>query len=807
MDILTKSLMISTKYSGKVIDLFVKKFKSRNIFLIVLLLITNISYYEIKASFNIIYQQDLNITDHFSSPASMADGIQSKSSIQQQNVLSYLENSWNLSEITEYSLASAIEIISKSVIACSSVPSTSDFEIQIYEAFNLILSSKLTNSRETLNISSDGLFYIWDGITKNVSTSMNIWIAKALIEVDKSIYSTAIDIIDSIFTGLIQTSRENTFFRSSVLLDLEDKAIPSSISPIAKLNDQLMMMTLLKQLFLEISNESKILEYQSLVNQMETEMFDPILGFVESISFDELDYTTTFLHSIKYQGFGDAFYLNNRSKFSFENCLLMLDFYLQQLQDYSIEDARGILDLYNLTVAPYYMDKILNLFSDIQFLFKNEKGLYHEEIQIFNNSELLIFGEKSYIEDQFKYIQSLSELVEWFSYLSNTDSRSIYTDQFQEISISLWEFLSNNAYIQYIDSIEGIGSEETFMSTGYFFSYYSSNLGIFLFDNSTKGSLLLANILALMGLGVILPFQMTIEYLDPLNTGDYQTFDIIISPIPTNKSIKTSGIYFNTQLLGSVPIERINDVIISSPTISILVNTSSRFNFTISEEGLSKFTLRLVYKEATFFTLEGEYRVLKSMSIEVDIDPNIPSQREHITFSIELRDSKGIIRSGIYYSAKIQSKSWNEPLIVDNQSLFQENGTKNTISLDSDLTENDISYYFIAYKEEYYPAEINKTIHVQTSLNFLFNWLQWIIFESEIGAYIGTLSAIFAITYGFYIRFISRIIGRTRTCKFCGESWRTKYPVCSHCGRDLKIDKQFDKKQTNETFDNNQTET
>lgn len=798
--------MVSPRYSGKVIDLVVKKYKSRKIFFIALLLIANISYYEIKAPLNIIYQQDLSTTEYFPSPASISNSIHSKSDLQQQNVLSYLENSWNLSKITEYSIASAIEIISKSVIACSSVSSTSVFEIQIYEAFNLILSSKLANSKETLNMSSDGLFYIWDGITKNVSTSMNIWIAKALIEVDKSIYSTAIDMIDSIFTGLNQSSRENTFFRTFVLLDSEDKAIPFSISPIATLNDQLMMMTLLKQLSFVSSSESKIQEYQSIVNQMETDMFDPILGFVEDIIFEELGYSTTFLHSIKYQDFGGTFYLNNVSSFSFENSLVMLDFYLQQLQDYSSEDPRGIFDLYDPTVAQNYVDYIINLIRDIQFLFQNDKGLYHEEIQIFNNSELLIFGEKSYIEDQFKFVQSLSEIIDSFSYLSNTDSRLIYIDQFQGIYISLWKFLSENAYIQRIDNTGGFGSEETIISSGYFFSYYSSYLGIFLFDNTTRGSLLIANILALNGLGVILPFQMTIEYLDPLNTGDYQTFEIIISPIPTNKSIKTSGIYFNTQLFGSVPIERISDVLISSPTITIVENASSKFNFTISEEGLSKFTLRLLFKEATFFTLEGEYRVLKSMSINIDIDPNIPSQREQITISIELRDSKGIIRSGIYYSAKIQSKSWNEPLIVDNQSLFQENGTKNSISLDSDLTENDITYYFIAYKEEYYPAEINRTIHVQTSLNFLFNWLQWIIFESEIGGYIGTLSAIFAITYGFYIRFISRIIGRTRTCKFCGESWRKKYPVCSHCGRDLKPDKSDDKKQTNEPIDYNQTE-
>jgi hypothetical protein len=768
-----------------------KKEKNRSILIISLLVIMIIGTTEIRASLNKNFQQDLDTTDFFPAAASMTNNIDSLSTIQQQSVLSYLEDNWNLSKMTDYSLPSAIEIICRSVIACSSVPSISEFEQQVYDAFNLILSANLSNSKETLNMSSDGIFYIWNGVNKNVSTSMNFWIAKALFEANRSLYVTSIETTESLISLLNQTVRGPDFFRSYILLDPEDEPDPLSISPIARLNDQLMVLTLIKNLILEISSDSTIQEYQNLIIQLERDILDPLIGFVEEIVLENLDYPLELFHSIKYQDLGGTFYFNNKSSFSFENSLLLLDFFFLQFQDYSSQDKRGTLDFYDLDTAQLNLERILNLLRDIQSIFQNEADLYHEEINIFNNSEIWTLGDKSYIGDQFRFIQSLSKIVEWFSFQSDLEGSSIYSDQFHEILLPLWEILSEKAFIQDSESTEGIASEtqNASTSTGYFFSYYSSSLGLYLFDNTTQGSLLFANILALNGLGSIFPFQMTIEYLNPVNIGENQDIKIMISPIPTNKTILSTGIHFNSQLLLSVPIERLDNILISTHAISVLSNSTSDFRFTISAEGLSKFTLKLVYKQITFFILESEYLVLKQMSLRIDIDPTIPTQRDQITITIEVRDNKGIIRNGIYYSAKIQSKTWNEPFLVDNQSLFDENSTKNSISFSPDLIESDLTCYFIVLKDNYYPAEINQTIHVQTSLNFLFNWLRWIIFESEIGGYIGTTSALFAIMYGFYIRFISRTIGRTKTCKFCGESWRTKYPVCSHCGRDLKPEK------------------
>ncbi|MFX0087509.1 MAG: hypothetical protein ACFFAU_17800 [Candidatus Hodarchaeota archaeon] len=763
--------------------------KNHGVLFFILILTFILSSVGIRSSMNTVYQEDLDFTEIFPSYSVVSNQILSTSTKQQQNILSYLEGSWNLTELVENDLTGAVEIICKTIVAFSSVPSSSNLELLIYDAFDSILSSNMGNSRETLEMSINGLFYIWDGIKKNVSTSLNLWITKALLLGYKTHFPTYIDTIYSLLIALNQTSRGNVFFREFVLIDFEDKPIPSSISSIARLNDQLNVMILIKRLIPEISNETRILELNDLSLQLEQRIFDPLLGFSEANLVEEFDLSFGFFHSKKNQDLNGNFYSDlNKSYSLFEDNILLLEFLFHQIKDYSIENSSGFFDLYDPILANNYVSYLINLMSDIQILFQHETTQYHEKISINNITRTETQSDRLYIGDQFNFIKLLCQIVEWFSFQSTISGRQIYSDQFQEILIPLWEYISEEAYIQVSEVNDGIASTEANISSisGYFFAFYSISLGLYLFDNTTKGSLLFANILSLGGLGSIFPFKLSIEYTNPLNVGESQNLSIKISPISTNKTIRSSGLYLNTLLFLSVPVERIDNTLIYSTSISVFSNTSTIYKYTISAEGSAKFFLSLFYKNALFFNLEGSYLVLKPMFLNISINPVIPTQGGQMTISLQVRDNKGILRSGIQYFAKIQSNSWKNPIVINNRSLFQNNGTINVIFLDSDQTKSDITCYFAVTKNGYYPAEVNTTIHLQTSLNFLFNFLKWLIFESEIGAYLGSISAIFAIFYAVYSRIFSRMTGRYKTCHFCGEMWRTKYPVCSHCGRELK---------------------
>jgi hypothetical protein len=400
----------------------------------------------IRDSVNAIYQDDLDLNDIFPSFMLSSNQIMSTSSKQQQNILLYLEDNWNLSELIENDLTSAIEIICKTIIAFSSVPSSSSLEMLTYEAFDSILSSNIGNSKETLELSINGLFYIWDGITKNVSMSLNLWIAKALLSVDKTHFPTYLDTIDSLLRSLNQTSRGNTFFRDFVLLDFEDKPIPGSISPIAKLNNQLDFMIIIKRLIPEISNETRILELNDLVYYLEERIFDPLLGFSEANPVEELDLSFGFYHSKKNQDFGGSFYSDsNKSSSSFEDNLLLIEFIFQQIQDYGIDNTRQIFDLYEPIVANNYMNYLVQLMSDIQILFQHETTQYHEKISINNITRIETYSERLYIGDQFNFIRLLSQIVEWFSFQSPFSGSQLYSDQFKEILIPLWKYMSDEA--------------------------------------------------------------------------------------------------------------------------------------------------------------------------------------------------------------------------------------------------------------------------------------------------------------------------------------------------------------------------
>ena len=109
-----------------------------------------------------------------------------------------------------------------------------------------------------------------------------------------------------------------------------------------------------------------------------------------------------------------------------------------------------------------------------------------------------------------------------------------------------------------------------------------------------------------------------------------------------------------------------------------------------------------------------------------------------------------------------------------------------TIDLLPSQTTSDLDCYFLVQRRGYYPAELNLTISMDTPLNFLFSWIFWLIFESEIGGYLGSISAIFAILWGFHTLIIRRVTRRIKSCPHCGGIYHAKYLVCSHCGRDIK---------------------
>jgi len=356
----------------------------------------------------------------------------------------------------------------------------------------------------------------------------------------------------------------------------------------------------------------------------------------------------------------------------------------------------------------------------------------------------------------------------------------IINEQLKGLILPLWSYLTSTAYIS-TEKIVGIGASNQASSFGYFYAYYSSSLGLFLFSNSSTTSLILANLFAVYALGGIFPYQVTVDYTDFLTHRENQTLEISISPLTLG-----SGTFINVDVIVDVPTESISNVNVAQININSLSTVMIPYSYQITKEGDTVFTVDLNYQGLSFIKIQGKYTTLRIMSINVEINPKSPQQGENLKISLESRDSVGILRSNVYYYAQIDSDTLTDTLWINNQSLFLINGSINTIDLSPTQTRSDLTCYFLIQKSGYYPAEMNLTISMQTPLNFLFSWLFQLIFASEVGGYLGTLSAIFALLWGFHTRIIRRVTRRIKSCPHCGGNYHTKYLVCSHCGRNIK---------------------
>ncbi|MHA1226813.1 MAG: hypothetical protein ACTSPV_08745, partial [Candidatus Hodarchaeales archaeon] len=652
----------------------------------------------------------------------------------QKNVMAWLEQNINLSELLDSDFEKGIVQICEATISVSSAASVSifsDFSLQIYEFFDLLINGILQTDSYSLNKSNAGLYYIWDGVSGYVSTKLNLYIAQTLKYVDFERIPNKVDIIYNIIIALNATVQDVGFpllLRDSVFLDINEDVVPASLSQLANLEDQLRFLDIIQFLISTINENEKV---QNLIIEMqvlEENILNDVNGFLDySIPISGLE--LGFFHSTIDQVEGNT-YFNNKSYYSFKNAYFLLDYFVKQSSDFSEKDSDSAFDFYDPSKAEEYQVLLLALLTDIQYIFKDEEtGLFYSTLSYSNDTELVEFSDKLYISDQFTLINILSEASQSFTEMKGLIEYSVSPDQMQELYIDLWKSLEG-AYVEVM--VEGTGSAVSTSVTGFFYGFYSKNLGLFLYDNSTYGSLLLANLLALAGLGTIFPFQLTVNYLDPLTTRDQQSLNITISPT----SIK-NGFLMLSDIYLKVTQENI-DSLISQVTLTAQYNTSIHYNYSVLTEGTIQFSLQLKAKQAVFFTLDSSYSVLKTLSIEAKLNPTSPVQKEQLTVVIEARDQVGIVRDGVIYNAKIQSSTLTSPIWIVNRSLYSSNGSENPIILNTTQTNSkDLVLYIIATKTNYYPAELNMTIHFQTKLNFLFEWLTWFVFESDFGGYIG----------------------------------------------------------------------
>ncbi|MFX0014900.1 MAG: hypothetical protein ACFE98_09955 [Candidatus Hermodarchaeota archaeon] len=735
------------------------------------------------------------------SPITQATQISSRSIIQQQEVVRYLTDNWDISEFLNDDLTTTIEIICQAITALNSIKASLDLVDKILSDFDLVLTADLANSKESLDKTDQGLFYIIKDGDRNVSTRMNLWIAKALLALEPSRNLTLIEMAQNIMNNLELFLHEETpaaFFRHSILLDATENPIPGSISPIATLQDQLMAMIIYQQLSYKVLDEIQVLGFLERIIHLENMTTDKIEGFLDyNLSYNlGLDYG--FLHAERDQSLGMYHYRNQISWFFFIDGLYLLEYYFNQIKDFNTEADREIYDFFDPILADLYQEKLIRLLTDIQVLFRHENTLYLNGIVTyeFDKTGPIYPSDRIYIGDQFALINLLSQMTKWFSLTTSPDIGKISFEQLQRLLILLWDNLNEEAYKTVIIGGHASNNIDDSSTSGYFYAFYSVSLGLFLFDNTTQGSLIKANIQALNGLGSIFPFQLLLEFNNPITVREEQS--LLIQIVPENNGTQSSGLYFNTQLVLIAPLESIN-AIIANPTLSVESNYSTRYNFTVSTGGTIKFTIHLLHKQVGFFTLEASFLVLRSLTMNVLVNPAKPIQEDQIKIYLEIRDEVGILRKNVQYYAIIQSDSWKEPLWY-NKSLYTLKG-ENPIILDSRQTKTDLYCFFLAHKDGYYPAETNITIYVQTKLNFLVEWLAWLFLESDMGAWIGTIAAITALVWGLYIRIFNRLLRRVKTCHYCGSNWKTKYPVCAHCGRVLRPNKLKDKFSEEQIYD------
>ncbi|MFX1282685.1 MAG: hypothetical protein ACFFB5_03485 [Promethearchaeota archaeon] len=758
-----------------------KKNMKKRIILLIVVLIYLLSSLEIKV-INSSFTQQGEFDPELLLPSSTTRTTQiSSNAIQQQEeVIEYLIDSWNVKEFLKNDLSSAVEIICQAVTALNSVQISSQISDEILSDFDLILTTDLINSKETLAKTVEGLFYILKDGNRNVSTNMNLWIAKALLTLDTSHNASSIEIVNDIMQALelnVRGQPPAAYLQSFILLDPTDTPIPGSMSPIAFLQDQLMAMTIYQELLYKTLDD-KVLEFTDRIFHLENMTMNNKEGFLDySLSYN-MGLNFGFLHAERDQLLGKFHYQNNKSFFYFRDSLYLLEYFFNQIKDFSTEGEREIYDFFDPFFANLYHGNLVRLLTDIQVLFRYNDILYYDKMTTYDLIPLAIYpSNRIYISDQFAFISLLSRMANWYSSSTLSPDFRTFGKQLQRLAILLWDYLTIEAYST---SIGGQAANSVNRTSGYFYAFYSVSLGLYLFDNSSQGSLIKANIFALNGLGSIFPFQLSLEYNTPITVRDNQS--IFIQILPLNNEI-SSGLSINTKLLLSVPAESLNTVI-ATPTITAEANYSTHYNFSISQEGPFTFSIHLSHQNVEFFNLQASYLVLRSLTMKVLVDPIIPIQGDKITIYFEVRDTTGLLRANIKYYAIIDSESLDKSLFLTNQSLYTSN-RENPIILDSSQTKSDLFCFFLVQKEGYYPAETNMTIHLQTKLNFLVEWLMWLFLESDIGAWIGAAAGILALLWGLYTRLANRILRRVKTCHYCGGSWRTKYPVCTHCGRVL----------------------
>ncbi|MFX0205436.1 MAG: hypothetical protein ACFFDT_05575 [Candidatus Hodarchaeota archaeon] len=749
--------------------------------LLTIILVFIPSSIEIRATRYYYAQQGISDWDQLlPSSTTQTSQIVSNSIQQQKEVIKYLVDSWEVNKILEEDLTAAVEIICQAVTALPSIQINSKIIDEILTDFDLILTTNLSNSKETLNKTVEGLYYVLEDGDKKVITNMNLWIAKALLTLEYSRYLSSVEMANDIMQSLELTVRGQPpaeYLHSFILLDPTDIPIPGSISPIALLQDQLMAMTIYQKLSYELSDD-QVLEITTRFIDLENLIESDTYGFIDYNLSYNLGLNFGYLHAGRDQVLERFHYQNNMSCFYLRDGLYLLEYFFNQIKDFSTEADKEIFDLFNLVEADLYQQDVVRLLTDIQVLFHYEDILYYERMITYNiGTTMPVYpSDRIYISDQFFLLSLISRMANWYSSSLLSTDYQLFGKQLQRLIIFLWDYLTFEAFST---STGGRAANAINTSSGFFYAFYSVSLGLYLYDSTSQGSLLKANILALNGLGTVFPFQLIVEFDTPITIRDNQNLYIRIIPLTQENS---SGLFINSKLLLNVPAESLNSII-ATPILTAESNYSIRYNFSVSLEGPIAFSIHLSHQDVEFFNLDASYLVLRSLKMDVLVDPVNPTQGDEITIHFEIRDDVGLLRNNIFYFAKIDSESWEEPISFFNQSLYTPK--ENPIRLNSSQTKTDLYCYFLVHKDDYYPAETNMTIHFQTQLNFLVEWLLWLILESDIGAWIGTIAALTALLWGLYTRLINRLLRRVKTCQYCGGSWRTKYPVCTHCGRVL----------------------
>lgn len=756
--------------------------------MIQLLLISSTIGTRARISLLLVQQQEFDPTQLLPIPSPHRAQSISTSLQQQHEVLSYLMNYWDIGGSLEKDLVSTIEIICQAVIALNSVQTSSELVTQIYSDFDLILAGEFSNLKESLKKSTDNLFYVLKGNERNVSSSLNLWIINALLSMNTTFYPDSIEMAHTILKILNSSVRGETYaayFRKFVLLDDSEIPIPGSISPISLLKDQILAMTAIQTLSHKILDEIQVEVLRVDLQHLESIALYSEEGFLDINLELVSDFSFGFLHAQRNSDVVGDFYQDNRSYSLFKDRILLLDYFFRQFQDLSRIDNDRITDLYDLVIAEFYQDFLIRLLTDVQVLFRYENTLYHSRISILNIVWTIGYSDRIYMSEQFNFIRLLTQMAEWF--VSSTPPQVLGSEQLHQLAVELWSYLADEAYNHILPSGQAASiNENVSVSVGYFYAFYSVSMGLYLFDNTPQGSLLFANLLAYSGLGTIFPFQLNVEYNNPLTVRDNQSLLIRIVPLGGGLELKTSGDYIDVQLSITVPAESL-DTVIAKPKLSVKSNYSIRYNFSISNEGPILFSIQLLQQQAVFFSLDASFQVLRTMMLDVQISPTTPMRGDPLEISLEVQDKVGFLREKVQYFAKINSETWSRPIWFTKQPLFFPNGTKNSIFINQ--TQSDLYCYFLVLKDGYYPVETNMTIHFQTGFNFFIEWLIWLVFESEIGAWVGTFGTVLALIWAVNTRILNRALRRVKTCPYCGSGWRTKYPVCAHCGRDLKPSK------------------